>query len=145
MDKWLEKLQVLLAKMKDDGQLAAENVELVDANIAEIAKATAVLGEAFGDGLQWSDITVLGEVVSPLMVLAANFDKAGEDKKAFVVDVVWLVYRTIDTWPDGKRNNINLPFVIGPLERRIERAVIAFAAGMAVDALYKRMKSDGEV
>ena len=141
MDKWIEVLRVLL----EQGVVPPEDVELIDENIVEIAKVTSILGEAFGDGLQWSDVTVIGEVVAPLMAIAKNLEETGSEKKAFVVNAVWLVYRAIDTWPDGKHNNVNLPFVIGPLERRVEHMVVTFAAGMAVDALYRRMKIAGEV
>jgi hypothetical protein len=76
------------------------------------------------------------------MKLASTFeDYAGEDKKRFVIEVVNLVYRTIDTYPTGKENNINIPFVMGSLERRIERGILEFAVGMAVDAVYKGWKN----
>lgn len=98
------------------------------------------------DGLQLSDLTALGGVVEPLMRLAASFqDYAGPDKRRWVIEAVWLAYRVADTYPDGKHNNINIPILWGELERRVERSIISFGAGMAIDALYGRMKADGEV
>lgn len=101
---------------------------------------------AVGDGLQLSDLTALGKTVGPLIQLAASFhDYTGPDKRRFVVEAVWLAYRVADTYPDGKHNNVNIPVVWGSLERRVERSIVSFAAGMTVDAMYDRMKSCGEV
>lgn len=102
--------------------------------------------DVFSDGLQLEDVTKIGEIVGPVMKLAASFnDYSGEEKKRFVQEVLWLVYRTVDTYPDGNRNNINIPFVMGSLELKLERGLLMFASGMAIDALYKRMKKDDEV
>lgn len=127
-------------------EMVPEDIERVRDHMTIIVELIASVDKVFGDGLQWDDITHIGEIVSPLMKLASSFyEYEGLDKKRFVIEVMWLVYRTIDTYPDGNRNNINIPLAIGVWERRIERAVISLSVGMAVEALYKRMKANGEV
>ena len=127
-------------------EASPENVAKVNENIAEVAKVVSTVEVAISDGLQWSDVSVIGKIVPDVMRMAAGFkDYGGLARRDFVIEVVWLVYRLVDTFPDGKRNNINIPFLAGSFERRMERAVVAFAAGMAVDGLYGRMKDDGEV
>lgn len=144
----IEKIKGLFLKAVDsvkDG-MQSEDVEKVHENLDQINAIIEIIVDVFGDGLQLSDITAIGKAVAPAMKLAATFEGyAGEDKKRFVVELVWLVYRTIDTYPDGNGNNINVPWVFGSIERKLERAIVAFAAGMAVDALYERMKDSEEV
>ena len=126
--------------------MVSEDVEKVRENTDEINKIIAVVLDVFGDGLQLNDVTRIGEIIGPVMKLASSFDDYdGSSKKRFVIEVVWLVYRTVDTYPDGNHNNINIPFVMGALERKLERGILSFAAGMAVDALYGRMKEGNEV
>jgi hypothetical protein len=138
-------MESVVRMMKGQG-VVEEDAEKVNSNIAELTAIMEKVEIAVNDGLQLSDITVIGEVVPYIMKLAAGFkDYQGEDKKRFVQEVVWLVYRSIDTMPDGKRNNIDVPWVGGIFERKVERAVVTFAAGMAVDAVYSRMKKTGEV
>ena len=126
--------------------MESEDVEKVDGMVEEVAEIVGKVVPVIKDGLQWSDLGIIGKIVPDVMKLAARFDGyEGSDKKRFVVDVVWLIYRIVDTFPDGKRNNINLPVAMGFLERRIERAVVSFAAGMAVEAVFGRMRERGEV
>jgi hypothetical protein len=127
-------------------EMTSEDAQKVREHTGEIHKIIEAVLDVFGDGLQLGDVTRIGEIVGPVMKLAASFqDYEGLEKKRFVIEVVWLVYRTVDTYPDGNRNNINIPFVMGGIERKLERGLVAFAAGMAVDALYKRMKASEEV
>mgnify|MGYP006284256227 CR=1 FL=1 len=126
--------------------MAPEDAAKVRENVESINRIVSAVVDVFSDGLQLEDVTSIGKVVAPLMKLAAGFeDYEGLEKKRFVVEVVWLVYRAVDTYPDGNRNNINIPFVMGGVERRVERGLVSFAAGMAVDALYRRMREDDEV
>ena len=144
IDKIKDTFQKALDTFK--GEIAAEDVEKVHANMDEITKVIATVVDVFGDGLQLGDVSRIGEIIAPVMKLASSFkDYAGEDKKRFVVEVVWLVYRAVDTYPDGNHNNINIPFVMGGIERKLERGIIAFAASMAVDAVYKKLKDADEV
>ena len=144
----IEKIKGLLLDTMEGvkDEMTSEDVQKVREHTTELNRIIEAVLEVFGDGLQLEDVTKIGQIVGPVMKLAASFkDYAGTDKKRFVIEVVWLVYRTVDTYPDGNRNNINIPFVFGSVERKLERGILSFAAGMAVDALYKRMKGDDEV
>jgi hypothetical protein len=144
----IDKIKELFLKAVDvtKSTMVAEDAAKVRENTDEINTIIEIIVDVFGDGLQLSDITAIGKAVGPAMKLAAGFDDyEGADKKRFVIELVWLVYRTIDTYPSGNSNNINIPFVMGTIERKIERGIITFAAGMAVDALYDRMKESDEV
>jgi hypothetical protein len=144
----IEEIRDLFLKTVDsvkDG-MVFEDVQKVRENTGVINDIIKVVLDVFGDGLQLSDVTRIGEIVGPVMKLAASFkDYKGLDKKRFVIEVVWLVYRTVDTYPDGNRNNINIPFVMGSIERKLEERLLSFGAGMAVDALYNRMREADEV
>lgn len=144
----MDKIKDLFLKSLDsvkDG-MNSEDVAKVQENSEQVNAIIEIIMDVFGDGLQLSDITSLGKAIAPAMKLAAGFDDyQGADKKRFVIELVWLVYRTIDTYPDGNANNINIPFVMGTIERKIERGIVAFAAGMAVDAVYDKLKENGEV
>lgn len=141
----MKKIKDLFQKLVSCG-MSGGDVDKVNDNIEKVEKIIEIVLDVFGDGLQLSDITALGKAVAPAMVLAKGFDDYdGADKKRFVTELVWLVYRTVDTYPDGNGNNINVPWAFGGIETRIERFMVTFAAGMAVDALYGRMKKEGEV
>ena len=144
----IAEIKDLFMKMVDNAKsvMTPEDTKKVQENTDAINEIIGVVIDVFADGLQLEDATRIGEVIGPLMTLASGFkDYAGTDKKRFVVEVVWLVYRALDTYPDGNHNNINIPIVMGSIERKVERALISFAAGMAVDALYKKMKEADEV
>jgi hypothetical protein len=137
-------VEKVLALVKSD--MPAEDITKVNENVDTIAALVTTIKDVFGKGLNVGAMSRVGELVAPLMLVAAGFkDYKGADKKRFVTEVLWLVYRVVDTYPDGKRNNIKIPFVFGFIERRVERWAITLAAGIAIDALYKRMKKDGEV
>jgi hypothetical protein len=142
----IEELKGALESVLGAEDVAPENQEKVRENMETISGIVSTVELAYEDGIGWDDITVIGELVGPIMNLASSFDDfEGLSRRQFVIEVVWLIYKTIDTYPDGNRNNVNVPYLIGPIESRFERAIIAFATGMAVDALYKRMKNGGEV
>jgi hypothetical protein len=144
-----DQVKELLAKVMElagKQEMEVEDVSKVNDNITDLATIIEKVELAAENGLQWEDITVIGHIVPNIMKLAAGFgDYEGLDKRRFVIEVVWLIYRIVDTFPDGKQNNINVPWLAGSFERKLERAVVAFAAGMAVDAVYDRMKKGGEV
>jgi len=144
MADYVKQIKDLIEEAKES--MSSEDVTKVNENITNIVEMLDVVKDVFGDGIQLKDASRIGEIVAPVMKLAASFkDYKGEDKKRFVSEIVWLVYRAVDTYPDGNHNNINVPFLFGGIERKVERGFVTFAAGMAVDALYKRMKKDGEV
>ena len=114
--------------------------------IPEFVELVDTIAPALADGLDFGDMVVLAQIVEPLMVIAGKVgDYTGKEKKQFVIDAIWLTYRTIDTYPDGTKNNINIPFLWGRGEERFERKIVTLAAGWAINGLYKRMKKDGDV
>jgi hypothetical protein len=144
MDIEIEKVNELLLKfsMRD---VDSDDYKKIEAHSEEISAIIDKVLDIFGDGLQLNDITRIGEIIEPTMKLADTFeDYVGEDKKRFVTQVVNLIYKVIDTYPTGKENNINIPFVMGSLERKIESGILTFASGMAIDAIYKRWEDDRE-
>jgi hypothetical protein len=145
-EKDVRNLLADIVELAGSQEIAAEDAAKVNENIGILSGIVSKVELAVRDGLQWADLTVIGRIVPEVMRLAAGFSGyKGLDKRRFVIEVVWLVYRMIDTFPDGKRNNIDVPWVAGPIERKLERAVVSFAAGMAVDALFPKMRSAGEV
>ena len=144
-DKIKEMLNEALGKLKGD-TVSEENAAKFAEHLEAIAAIVAEIKEAFGDGLDLSDLTVIGKVVGPIMKLASDFgDYEGEQKKEFVQEVVWTIYTTIDKGESGEENNVNLPWLVGGIETKVEKWAIKFAAGMAIDALFKRMRESEEV
>jgi hypothetical protein len=146
MEIEIAKAKELLNKIIEKGDVAEKNIFKFEEHTDEIVNIIDKVLDVFGDGLQLNDVTRIGEIIEPAIKLAATFeDYAGEDKRQFVIELVNIVYRVVDTYPTGKENNINIPFVMGALERKIEHGILTFAAGMAVDAVYKKMKDNEEV
>jgi hypothetical protein len=115
----------------------SENFPIINEKMDEIVKiADQVVGIA-KDGLQFSDIISCFEIIGPLMRLSDSVSKDWSDEKKdqFVVEVVYLIYQTIDTYPDGKQNNINIPFLFGKVEETFEQKVLEFATKAAIKAL----------
>ena len=129
-----------------ESEIGAEDVEKINENIDEVIRVVTQVCDLIKEGPELSDVSKIGQAVAPAMKWASEFKEyEGEQKRQFVIDLVWLIYRTIDTLPDGKGNNVNIPIVFGSLERRAERAFVHFAVGVAVDALFDRMRKQGEV
>jgi len=145
MEKIKELAADLVGRMRDE-DVVEEDVSKVNENMQAILETVDIFHDIFGDGLQLTDVAKVGKAVEPLMKLAAGLEGyRGEDKRRFVTEMVWLMYRLVDTYPDGKHNNVNLPFVMGGLERKVERMIIGFAANMVVDALFDRLREEGDV
>lgn len=140
-----EMLNEALGKLKGD-TVSPENAAKFEEHLDAIAEIVAELKIAFGDGLDLSDFEAVGTAVGPIMKLAADFsDYEGSQKKEFVKEVIWTIYHTIDIGEDGDDNKIDLPWLVGGIETRVEKWVIKFAAGLAVDALFKRLREADEV
>lgn len=136
----------MLEIVKNDKEFAKTSYESINERIPQFGEIVNTIGPAIGDGFQFDDVVAFGKVVGPFMELAKTIHNfTGEEKKAFVVDAVWLTYRAIDTYPDGKHNNINVPVLWGGAEKKFEKRVIRFCTSWAVNALYDRMKKDGDV
>jgi len=143
-DKLKELLTGMLDNLKGD-TVSEENAAKFEEHLDAIGEIVDTIKEGFDDGLDLSDLHVVGEIVGPIMKLASSFsDYEGADKKQFVQEVVWTIYCAIDKGEDGDENNINLPWLVGGMETKVEKWVIKFAAGMAVEAVYKHSKETND-
>ena len=143
-DKLKELLTGMLGNLKG-GDVSEGNASKFEEHLDTIGGIVETIKEAFGDGLDLSDLHVIGEIVGPIMKIAGSFnDYEGADKKQFVQEVVWTIYCAIDKGESGDENNINLPWIGGGLETKIEKWVVDFAAGTAVEAVYKHSKKSEE-
>ena len=140
----LDKLKNLFGKFlpgKGKGEVKDVNYEELASRIPQLAEIAQILTEALEDGFQLSDLGVLAKIIGPCMELADEIEKfSGKEKKEFVLDAAWLTYRTIDTYPDGKQNNINLPMMAGGFERAVERRLVRACAQWAIEAVYDQRK-----
>lgn len=142
-----EKFQSVLEKLLEE---RADNLPVDEAyfkeNFPELAGMVAITLENIGDGWRWRDLLSLATLIPGIMRMASKIkDLPGEKKKQFCVETVWLVYRAVDTYPDGSGNNINIPFVFGRFEIALERKFIEFGTEVAVEALYPLLKKSGDV
>jgi len=113
--------------------------------LPDIAKIADDVIDILKDGWQFSDVVDFFEVVGPLLDLANNITGMDDEQKdQFVVDAVYMIYQTVDTYPDGNSNNIDVPYVFGGIETGLEKRVIEFAARSALKAIraYMSKKSD---
>jgi hypothetical protein len=132
-------LGTALKRVESANEIAEANSKKFTENIEQIGAIVDRLKVAFGDGLDFVDLQVIGEVVSPIMNLANQFEEfSGAEKKGFVQEVIWVVYNALDKGKDGSSNNINLPWLFGSLEAKVEKAIIFLASGTAVEAVYTK-------
>ena len=146
----LDKLKELIASAVADKALGNATTELsydaMASRIPELAGIAETLEVAVEDGVGWEDVAVLAKLAGPIMKLAALIEEmTGEQKKAFVIDAMWLTYRTADGYPDGKQNNINVPLVFGSAEHKLEEKAVRMAAEWCVNALYDHLREKGDV
>ena len=119
-------LSAVLGNLKDEDGVGEANVAKFQEHLDVIAGIVRNIEEAFGDGLQFSGLHVIGEAVAPIMTLASTFgDFGGGDKKTFVQEVVWAIYTAIDKGPDGDENNVNVPWVMGSIETKRRSSAVA--------------------
>lgn len=120
--------------------------ERLEEKLPELAAIADDVVDVFKDGWQWADLISLGELVRPIMVLASEIEAyTGEQKRQFVVDAVWLIYRSIDGGPSGNENRINIPLVFGSIETKIEKKIVAFVTDFAIGSLFNVLREKGEV
>lgn len=113
-----------------------EDVGIINENLPDIMKIADDVIDILKDGWQFGDVVDFFEVVGPLVDLSTNISEYDEEQKdQFVVDAVYLIYQTVDTYPDGNQNNIDVPFVFGGIERGLEKRVVNFATRAAIKAL----------
>ena len=115
--------------------------EKLEEKLPEISKIANEVVDILADGWQWDDAASLGKLVKPVMEMAATItDYSGEQKKQFVVDALWLVYRTVDGGPDGTENRIDIPILFGSLERGLEKKAVSFAVEFAIFGLFDHLR-----
>jgi len=119
---------------------------LVKEYLPKIEEIAADVKKTLGDGFQWQDVVLIFRCVRPLMTIAKEIDGlSGEQKKEFVKEAIWLVYKTYDGGKSGNENNIDIPLLFGAFERKVEETVIPMMAEVAVEALYPVLKEKGEL
>ena len=128
---------IILPKVRREVKDAS--YEEIIKRLPQLAEITGILGPALEDGFQAKDLSAFGKCVEPFMELADDVNSfTGPQKKQFVIDAVWFAFRTLDTYPDGKQNNINLPILSGRWEKAVERRLVIISVGWVVEALYDR-------
>lgn len=121
------------------------NATILNENLPDIAKIADEVIDILKDGWQFSDVVDFFEVVGPLLELTESMTNlTDEEKDQFIVDAVYMIYQTVDTYPDGNSNNIDVPYVFGGIETGLEKRVIEFAARSALKAIraYIAKKSE---
>jgi len=109
---------------------------ILTSNLPAITEIADEVVDILKDGWQFGDVIDFFEVIGPLMELVedvSDLDEATKDQ--FVADAVYLIYQTVDTYPDGEQNNIDIPFVFGGIERGLEKRLVDFASRAAIKAL----------
>jgi len=124
----------------------ATDDKIIDLYSEKIKSLADNIIETMDDGFQLGDLKVFASVVEPLILMAEEINElSGEEKKQFVKDAAWLIYRTIDEGENGKQNNINIPLLVGPVEKSVEENVIKLLADFGVSLIYQKMKDEGKV
>ena len=132
----------IIDKFKVDGSLTQSAT--IEKFLPEIKKIAAEVGKTLGDGFQWTDVVDLVKIAKPLMVLVGSINELNPDeKKAFVKEAIWVAYKTYDDGPTGGENNIDIPYLFGPFERKVEAIVIPMLAEVAVGCFEPELKERG--
>ena len=120
------------------------SIEVLEQRLPEIRKIADEVIDIMSDGFQFSDVISMFEFIGPLMSLAKEIEEfSGIQKEQFVVDAVWFIYKTVDTYPDGESNRINIPLLFGAMETSFEKKALDFATRSAVKAVYSFAKEKG--
>ena len=120
------------------------NAPILEERMAEIQAIADQAIDIMADGFQWSDVISMFKFIGPLMDLAKEIEHfSGKQKEDFVVDAVWFIYKTVDTYPDGESNRINIPVLFGALETAAEKKFLDFSTRAAVKAVYSFGKKKG--
>ena len=114
----------------------------------QFAQMASDVVAATQDGFNLSDVMLIAKLIPEIMTIAKSIEGAsGEDKKNFTVDAVYLIYRSVDSGPDGKQNRIKVPFIswlsfvgITSTEEKVERALIKMATEFAIEGIYTVLK-----
>jgi hypothetical protein len=119
----------------------SENSSVINEKLEDIVKIADDVIDILKDGWQYSDIVDFFEVVGPLLKIAdeinEDWDEAKKDQ--FMVDTIYLIYKTVDTYPDGKQNRINIPVLFGGLEEGFEKKMLEFMTRAALKAIRSKI------
>jgi hypothetical protein len=120
-----------------------DNAEVINEKMEEIVAIADDVIDIVKDGWQYSDIVSFFEVVSPLLKLAGTISTEWDEEKQdqFIVDTIYLIYQTVDTYPDGNQNRINIPLLFGGVERSFEKKALEFMTRAALKALRSHLKN----
>lgn len=134
VENW--KLMKSAIESSDRDFTTKEITTVLQEKMPEIQKIADDTIDILKDGWQFSDVVDFFKVIGPLLDLVEDISEWDEDKKEdFVVAAMYFIYQTIDTYPDGKQNNINIPFLFGGIERKFEERALEFATRSAIRAL----------
>jgi hypothetical protein len=146
MLSWLPSIQTAYAALSASGDI--KSGALMEKYQQTFAGMASDVVASVKDGFSITDIMLIAKLVPEIMGIAKDIEGVdGETKKQFVVDSVYLVYRSIDSGPDGKQNRIKVPFLgwlsyvgITAAEEKIERTLLKLATEFAVEGVYTLMK-----
>ena len=115
------------AKIRDFVE-TKESISILEQKLPEIQVIADQVIDIMADGFQFTDVITMYKFIGPLMNMAKEIEEfSGIQKEQFVVDAVWFVYKTVDTYPDGVSNRINVPHLFGSLETAFEKNLLDFA------------------
>lgn len=148
---WVDWFKKVIEEMEQHEDFTTGALMLAHAD--QFAVMGADVAEAVKDGLQLHDIVLLGDLVPDIMKIAAKIEgAAGAEKRQFVIDVIWVIYHSVDTGPDGKHNRIKVPGAhwlsklgFTSTEESIERFILKIGTEFAIKAAYSLLKEKSDV
>jgi hypothetical protein len=123
-----------------------DTVPILEQKLPEIQAIADSAIDILADGFQFTDVIAMFEFIGPLFKMASEIESLDkQQKEQFVVDAVWFIYKTVDTYPDGEGNRINVPILIGSMETAFEKKLLDFSTRAAVKAVAKVFEEKGWV
>lgn len=122
-------LDKLKAKVKDvAGNLLTDGVD-VEEKLPDLVALTEDLDDIFGDGLQWDDVSaIFVRVVPRVMQIAESFGgRTGKQKKEFVIDSVYVLYKHYDP---------NIPRIPDFIENPLEAWLVPLLTELVIDTVH---------
>jgi hypothetical protein len=109
---WSSIINTAIQGLQSSETVSADSAALMAKYKDTFAQMAADVVAAVGDGFQLSDLRILAKLVPELMSIAKEIEQAdAEQKRQFVVDSVYLIYRAADSGPDGKQNRFKVPLL----------------------------------
>lgn len=134
-----------LANTAKDLVLDQAKPDLVETLLPELQGIAMELVDGLKDGVGFGTFNKLATIIPKVMKVAESINQPGPDKKAFVQDALWIVYKTVDQGTDGTQNLIDLPWIPSLIEPTIEKAVVRLVAGFCIEALMDPMTRAGDI